>query len=363
MPVVLLATDADHLHDEVDAALGDEDTTGPPGPLRPRGHPRREGAGTRPRRSSTCRSGTWAGWPRACRCGPRRGRAACTAGPIMMLLDRSADVFLARRSDADGWLVKPLDAIRIRRAAEALLAGGEYHERLTVATSAELEPMNAGRTRTRPRRRTPPSPSTPRRPGRRADRGSHRGRRHGARPKPSNAEAVGGLTSGRPCPSTATTPTPWSGASPNEARSSATAGDRSPARGATPTATRPPASPWSTSPLAGADRGGRRRRRGPRGTARLAGAWPRTAVPPLLHRLADLLEARPGRRRRADRGRQRHAGLGPRSRPGHRHAGSATTPGGSTSSRAASSPAVGAWTTSCPSPTAWSPPWSPGTAR
>ena len=29
-----------------------------------------------------------------------------------MLLDRDADVFLARRSDADGWLVKPLDAFR-----------------------------------------------------------------------------------------------------------------------------------------------------------------------------------------------------------------------------------------------------------
>jgi two-component system nitrate/nitrite response regulator NarL len=47
--------------------------------------------------------------------------------PVLMLLDRSADLFLARRSMADGWLVKPLDAFRLRRAAEALLAGGEYH--------------------------------------------------------------------------------------------------------------------------------------------------------------------------------------------------------------------------------------------
>ena len=30
--------------------------------------------------------------------------------PVLMLLDRQADVFLARRSGADGWLVKPLDA-------------------------------------------------------------------------------------------------------------------------------------------------------------------------------------------------------------------------------------------------------------
>jgi DNA-binding response OmpR family regulator len=48
--------------------------------------------------------------------------------PVLMLLDREADVFLARRSDADGWLIKPIDAFRLRKAANALLAGGTYHE-------------------------------------------------------------------------------------------------------------------------------------------------------------------------------------------------------------------------------------------
>ena len=48
--------------------------------------------------------------------------------PVLMLLDRRADVFLARRSNAAGWLVKPLDPIRIRRATEALLAGDTYHD-------------------------------------------------------------------------------------------------------------------------------------------------------------------------------------------------------------------------------------------
>ena len=47
---------------------------------------------------------------------------------VLMLLDRRADVFLARRSGAEGWLVKPLDPIRIRRAATALLAGGTFHD-------------------------------------------------------------------------------------------------------------------------------------------------------------------------------------------------------------------------------------------
>lgn len=48
--------------------------------------------------------------------------------PVLMLLDRRADVFLARRSGAEGWLVKPLDPIRIRRAAAALLAGETFHD-------------------------------------------------------------------------------------------------------------------------------------------------------------------------------------------------------------------------------------------
>ncbi len=46
--------------------------------------------------------------------------------PVLMLLDRRADVFLARRSGAEGWLVKPLDPLRIRRAAAEILAGGTY---------------------------------------------------------------------------------------------------------------------------------------------------------------------------------------------------------------------------------------------
>jgi DNA-binding NarL/FixJ family response regulator len=48
--------------------------------------------------------------------------------PVLMLLDRRADVFLAKRSDAEGWLVKPLDPIRLRRAARALLEGDTYHD-------------------------------------------------------------------------------------------------------------------------------------------------------------------------------------------------------------------------------------------
>lgn len=48
--------------------------------------------------------------------------------PVLMLLDRRPDVFLARRSAAEGWIVKPLDPLRLRRAVRALLDGGTYHD-------------------------------------------------------------------------------------------------------------------------------------------------------------------------------------------------------------------------------------------
>ena len=48
--------------------------------------------------------------------------------PVVMLLDRSADVFLAQRPGAEGWLIKPLDPIRLRRAVRTVLAGGTHQE-------------------------------------------------------------------------------------------------------------------------------------------------------------------------------------------------------------------------------------------
>ncbi len=45
--------------------------------------------------------------------------------PILLLLDRQADKFLARRSTADAMLVKPIDAGTLRRTVKNLLAAGE----------------------------------------------------------------------------------------------------------------------------------------------------------------------------------------------------------------------------------------------
>ena len=47
---------------------------------------------------------------------------------VLMLLDRRPDVFLARRSGAEGFLVKPLEPQRVRRAVRTLLDGGTHED-------------------------------------------------------------------------------------------------------------------------------------------------------------------------------------------------------------------------------------------
>ena len=64
--------------------------------------------------------------------------------PVLMLLDRRPDVFLARRSGAEGWVVKPLDPIRLRRAMTALLDGGTYYDESYQPLSVVSAPAPAG---------------------------------------------------------------------------------------------------------------------------------------------------------------------------------------------------------------------------
>ena len=75
-------------------------------------------------------------------------RLAATYGslehvPVLMLLDRRPDVFLARRSGAEGWVVKPLDPIRLRRAVTALLDGGTYYDESYQPLSVVSAPAGA----------------------------------------------------------------------------------------------------------------------------------------------------------------------------------------------------------------------------
>ena len=57
-----------------------------------------------------------------------QGAGRAPSVPVLMLLDRRADVFLARRSEAEGYVVKPLDPLRLGRAITALLQGGTYED-------------------------------------------------------------------------------------------------------------------------------------------------------------------------------------------------------------------------------------------
>ena len=45
--------------------------------------------------------------------------------PIVLLLDRSADAFLAKRAGADTWLVKPFTAQDLRGAVNSLLGAAQ----------------------------------------------------------------------------------------------------------------------------------------------------------------------------------------------------------------------------------------------
>jgi DNA-binding response OmpR family regulator len=72
--------------------------------------------------------------------------------PVLMLLDRRADVHLAKRSAADGWVVKPLDALTLQRAVDAILhppveptgATDQTAADHETTESAEEEPVAAG---------------------------------------------------------------------------------------------------------------------------------------------------------------------------------------------------------------------------
>lgn len=127
MPRVLLATDADWIHEEVDAALAGDDIE----VLRVR-----QGVDVRPAVVDLAPDLVILDL----QIGNMGGMAACmdlhldeSVGkldpvPVLMLLDRDVDAFLASRAEADGWLVKPLDAFRLRRAATALMSGEDYRE-------------------------------------------------------------------------------------------------------------------------------------------------------------------------------------------------------------------------------------------
>ena len=127
MPDLLIATDAQWVYDEIDAAVGDHDTT-----------PRwvRRGVDVLPAVRDRIpdlavidlQIGNMGGMAVCLELRLDESVGSLPRIPVLMLLDRQADVFLAKRSGAEGWLVKPLDAIRVRRAVTAILGGGMFTE-------------------------------------------------------------------------------------------------------------------------------------------------------------------------------------------------------------------------------------------
>jgi len=119
---VLIATDADAVHDEVEAALADEST---------QVRRVRSGLEVAPAVAASTpdlvildlQIGNMGGIATCMHLRHEAEDGRLPEVPVLILLDRGADVMLARRSGADGWLVKPLDALNLRRAARAAMEG------------------------------------------------------------------------------------------------------------------------------------------------------------------------------------------------------------------------------------------------
>ena len=69
------------------------------------------------------------------------GAGRITDVPILMLLDRSADVYLAQQAGAQGWLVKPLDSFRLKVASVKLLAGDDMRNDIVDDAASESDPV------------------------------------------------------------------------------------------------------------------------------------------------------------------------------------------------------------------------------
>jgi DNA-binding response OmpR family regulator len=133
MPTVLLATDADWIHDEVDAALAGPDTE----VFRVR-----KGVDVVPAMLELdpdlvildMQIGNMGGMATCMTIRHEEGADRLPITAVMMLLDRGADAFLAKRCEADGWLLKPVDPFRLRRAARILIEGFSFFEGINEDT-------------------------------------------------------------------------------------------------------------------------------------------------------------------------------------------------------------------------------------
>ncbi|MGZ4711184.1 MAG: response regulator [Acidimicrobiales bacterium] len=133
MPAILLATDADWIFDEVESALGGGDTTV---------YRVRAGVDVLPALREVgadlaildLQIGNMGGMAACMAIRQEEGMGRLPITAVLMLLDRTPDTFLAKRSDVDGWLIKPIDAFRLRKAVRTLLDGASYFDGIDEET-------------------------------------------------------------------------------------------------------------------------------------------------------------------------------------------------------------------------------------
>ena len=125
MSTILLATDADWILEEVDAALADDSTS----VYRVRAGIDVLEAITRLEPDLVIldeQIGNMGGIATCMAIRNAEGMDVIPITAVLLLLDRAHDVFQVQRCDADGYLVKPLDSLRLRKAADVLRAGDAY---------------------------------------------------------------------------------------------------------------------------------------------------------------------------------------------------------------------------------------------
>lgn len=135
MTKVLLATDADWIRDEVEAALEDDETS--LARVRAGEHVLTAAQSIEPDLVILdLQIGNMGGFATTLLLLQEIESERLDPFRILLLLDRDADVFLAQTSQAHGWLLKPIDSFRLRRASRRLLAGETSFEMPETHTTA-----------------------------------------------------------------------------------------------------------------------------------------------------------------------------------------------------------------------------------